>query len=71
MTPELYAMMLDWLASGTDAQKFHASHRLSLPDAVGYEVPPGYRPPPPPIPRDIPDRPPPGTGVRLGGCCGG
>lgn len=71
MTTELHSLMLDWLANGTEAQKVHAAYRLSLPDAVGYEKPPGYRPPPPPIPQNIPDRPDPNSGVRFGGCCGG
>lgn len=31
----------------------------------------GAPPLPPSIPSNIPDRPPEGTGVRLGGCCGG
>lgn len=44
MTPELHAMLITWIESGTDAQKMHARHRLSLPDAIGYEKPPGWTP---------------------------
>jgi hypothetical protein len=65
MNPQLRAAMLDWLESGTEAQKRHAAYRLSLPDATGAA------PSPPSVPRVIPDRPPPGTGIPLGGCCGG
>lgn len=46
MTPELYSMLAGWLESGTEAQKAHARYRLSLPDAAGYEMPPGWTPPP-------------------------
>ena len=42
MTPELHALLLSWLDSGTSAQRTHAAYRLSLPDAIGYEVPAGY-----------------------------
>lgn len=45
MTDELYRMLLAWLESGTDAQKRHAGHRLSLPDAASYV--PGSPPIPP------------------------
>ena len=49
MTPELYSMLLTWLDSGTDAEKRHAAHRLSLPDSIGYEMPAGYVAPSDPV----------------------
>jgi hypothetical protein len=39
MTPELYRMMQEWLKTGDDAHKYHANHRLSLPDAIDYKPP--------------------------------
>lgn len=42
MTPELYLQMLRDLKTGDDRAKRHASHRLSLLDAIGYEMPEGY-----------------------------
>lgn len=39
MTPELYAMMQEWLENGDDLQRRHAAHRLTLPDAVDYQPP--------------------------------
>ena len=40
MTPELYSMLRKWLESGDDAQKNHAAHRLSLPDATDFKPDP-------------------------------
>ena len=40
MTPDLHAMLLDWLANGDDLHRRHAEHRLSMPDAIGYVSPP-------------------------------
>lgn len=34
MTSTLYAMLLQWLDSGSDVQKRHAAFRLAQPDAV-------------------------------------
>ena len=39
MTPELHAMLLDWLESGTESQREHARRRLAMPDTIGYEPP--------------------------------
>ncbi len=36
MTSDLYAMLLQWLESGTDVQKRHAAYRLAQPDAVEF-----------------------------------
>ncbi len=44
MTPETHAMLLDWLANGTDDQKLHARHRLAIHE--GREV---EQPAPPPV----------------------
>lgn len=37
MTPELHGMLLEWLETGSDAQKKHAVYRLSQSDAVDYQ----------------------------------
>lgn len=58
MTPELLFMLRQWLIIGTEAQREHARHRLSLADATDYKPP--ERPEPKPA----------ATGVRIGGCCG-
>lgn len=39
MTPELYAMLQEWLNGDDDLQRRHAAHRLTLPDAIGYQLP--------------------------------
>jgi len=36
MTHHLYAMLLQWLKSGTDGQKRHAAFRLGQPDAINF-----------------------------------
>jgi hypothetical protein len=57
MTPETEAMLKQWLTDGTETQRRHAAAVLA-----------GL---PPQLPANLPDRPVPGTAVRLGGCCGG
>lgn len=69
MTPELHAMLVTWLDAGDETQRRHAAARLAMPDAIGYEPPPGWAPAKP-----IPARPNPARipldqsirGVRLG-----
>jgi hypothetical protein len=39
MNPQLYKTMHQWLKSGTEIQRQHARHRLSMPDAVDYQPP--------------------------------
>ena len=39
MTNAMYDKLKEWLVSGDDRQKRHATHRLSLPDAVDYQPP--------------------------------
>lgn len=65
VTPDFHAVLLTWLDSGTNAQKRHAAYRLSLPDAIGYEVPATYPMLPP-----IPDYVQPVPGVPLSPCGG-
>jgi len=44
MTQDLFSLMLSWLESGEPHQRRHAEYRLSLPDAVGFEMPIDYVP---------------------------
>ena len=37
MSPETYVMLQAWLENGDDAQRAHAAHRLSLPDAIDFK----------------------------------
>ena len=54
MSPDLHAMLARWIEAGDETQRRHAAARLSMPDAVGYEPPPGWTPP-----RPAPGSPPP------------
>lgn len=42
MTPELKAMLLQWLETGTDVQRQHARARLAIEDGVNSDVNPPH-----------------------------